>query len=102
MTWDNLFNLLIHPWVGACSDRTWNRWGRRKPWIMMGVPIAALGFGLIPVALCVAGVGPRHLPIGGARRQPQIACQKRGCRVEWVLYSAKRPGELSPPTEEML
>ena len=54
MTWDNLFNLFIHPWVGACSDRTWNRWGRRKPWIMMGVPIAALGFVLIPVARSVA------------------------------------------------
>lgn len=53
MTWDNLFNLLIHPWVGASSDRTWNRWGRRKPWIMMGVPIAVLGFVLIPVARSV-------------------------------------------------
>jgi Na+/melibiose symporter-like transporter len=50
MTWDNLFNLLIHPWVGACSDRTWNRWGRRKPWIMIGTPIASLGFVLIPLA----------------------------------------------------
>lgn len=54
MTWDNLFNLLIHPWVGARSDRTWNRWGRRKPWIMMGVPIAAFGFVLIPVAHSVS------------------------------------------------
>lgn len=56
MTWDNVFNLLIHPWVGACSDRTWNRWGRRKPWIMMGVPMAALGFVLIPVARSVSMV----------------------------------------------
>jgi Na+/melibiose symporter-like transporter len=54
MTWDNLFNLFIHPWVGACSDRTWNRWGRRKPWIMMGVPIAALGLVLMPVVNSVA------------------------------------------------
>jgi maltose/moltooligosaccharide transporter len=54
MTWDNVFNLVLHPWVGACSDRTWNRWGRRKPWIMMGVPIAALGFVLIPVARSVS------------------------------------------------
>ena len=53
MTWDNLFNLLIHPWVGVCSDRTWNRWGRRKPWIMIGVPIAVLGFVLIPAARSV-------------------------------------------------
>jgi maltose/moltooligosaccharide transporter len=54
MTWDNVFNLLMHPWVGACSDRTWNRWGRRKPWIMAGVPMAALGLLLMPMARSVA------------------------------------------------
>jgi MFS family permease len=32
------------------SDRTWNRFGRRKPWIMIGVPIALVGLVMIPVA----------------------------------------------------
>lgn len=50
MTWDNIINMFVQPWVGARSDRTWNRFGRRKPWILAGAPIALLGFIFIPVA----------------------------------------------------
>ncbi len=50
MTWEILINVFVHPWVGAKSDRTWNRLGRRKPWILLGVPIALVGFTLIPFA----------------------------------------------------
>jgi maltose/moltooligosaccharide transporter len=50
MTWDNLINLFVHPWAGARSDRTAGRWGRRKPWIVAGVPVAAVGFVAIPFA----------------------------------------------------
>lgn len=50
MTWDNLINMFVQPWVGAKSDRTWNRFGRRKPWILIGAPFALLGFVFIPVA----------------------------------------------------
>ena len=50
MTWDNIINVFVQPWVGARSDQTWNRLGRRKPWIVWGVPIAVVGFVLIPVA----------------------------------------------------
>lgn len=50
MTWDNIINVFFQPWVGARSDSTWNRFGRRKPWILVGVPIAVVGFVLIPFA----------------------------------------------------
>jgi maltose/moltooligosaccharide transporter len=50
MTWDNIINVFVQPWVGERSDRTWNRFGRRKPWIILGVPIAFIGFVLIPFA----------------------------------------------------
>lgn len=50
MTWDNLINVFMQPWVGAKSDATWNRFGRRKPWILLGLPIAVLGFVLLPFA----------------------------------------------------
>ncbi len=50
MTWDNILNMFIQPWVGAKSDQTWNRFGRRKPWILVGAPIALLGFIFIPAA----------------------------------------------------
>jgi MFS family permease len=50
MTWDNIINVFVQPWVGAKSDHTWNRFGRRKPWILLGMPIAVVGFVLIPFA----------------------------------------------------
>lgn len=56
MTWDNLINLFIHPWAGVRSDQTWTRWGRRKPWILVGVPIAVIGLIAIPCAPTLPGV----------------------------------------------
>ena len=48
MTWDNLINLFLQPYVGARSDRTVSRFGRRKPWLMAGAPLAATFFILVP------------------------------------------------------
>ncbi len=56
MTWDNIINMFVQPWVGARSDRTWNRFGRRKSWILIGLPIAVLGFIAIPFAQGVLAV----------------------------------------------
>ncbi|NIW78815.1 MAG: MFS transporter, partial [Calditrichae bacterium] len=56
MTWDNIINVFIQPWAGSKSDRTWNRFGRRKPWIMVGAPIAAIAFVLIPIANSILAI----------------------------------------------
>jgi maltose/moltooligosaccharide transporter len=56
MTWDNLINLFVHPWAGVRSDQTWTRWGRRTPWILVGVPLAVTGLLAIPLAPTLAGV----------------------------------------------
>src|SRR5512133_937916 len=56
MTWDNIINIFVQPWVGNRSDHTWNRFGRRKPWILLGLPIALLGFVSIPLAQSVLAV----------------------------------------------
>ncbi|MEA3349165.1 MAG: MFS transporter, partial [Chloroflexota bacterium] len=56
MTWDNIINVFVQPWAGAKSDKTWNRFGRRKPWIMVGLPIAALAFVFIPLANTVFAI----------------------------------------------
>jgi maltose/moltooligosaccharide transporter len=56
MTWDNLINLFVHPWAGVRSDQTWTRWGRRKPWLLVGVPIAVIGLIAIPCAPTLPGV----------------------------------------------
>jgi MFS family permease len=56
MTWDNIINMFIQPWVGAKSDQTWNRFGRRKPWILLGAPFALLSFVFIPVAQSILAI----------------------------------------------
>jgi maltose/moltooligosaccharide transporter len=48
LTWDNIINIFLQPWVGTRSDRTRTRFGRRKPWIMLGAPIAGFFFILVP------------------------------------------------------
>jgi maltose/moltooligosaccharide transporter len=50
MTLDNIAALLIQPPVGAWSDRLRTPIGRRMPFILIGAPLAALAFGLIPLA----------------------------------------------------
>ena len=56
MTWDNIINVFVQPWAGAKSDKTWNRFGRRKPWIMIGAPIAAVALVMIPFANTVLAI----------------------------------------------
>ncbi len=50
MTLDNLAALFIQPPVGAWSDRLRTKIGRRMPFILIGAPIGAIAFGLIPIA----------------------------------------------------
>lgn len=50
MTLDNIAALFIQPPVGAWSDRLRTPIGRRMPFILIGAPIGALAFGLIPLA----------------------------------------------------
>ncbi len=51
MTLDNIAALFIQPVVGLLSDRTRTRIGRRMPYILIGAPIAAVAFALIPIAV---------------------------------------------------
>jgi Na+/melibiose symporter-like transporter len=50
MTLDNIAALFIQPPVGAWSDRLRTPIGRRLPFLLIGAPITALAFGLIPLA----------------------------------------------------
>ncbi|MCG3218965.1 MAG: MFS transporter [Candidatus Heimdallarchaeota archaeon] len=49
MTIDNYIAFFLQPWIGAKSDNTKTRFGKRMPYIMVGVPLAAIFFALIPV-----------------------------------------------------
>ena len=48
MTLDNIAGLFIQPPVGAWSDRLRTPLGRRIPFLLVGAPITAVAFGLIP------------------------------------------------------
>jgi maltose/moltooligosaccharide transporter len=56
MTWDNYLNMFVQPIVGERSDRTRTRIGRRKPWMLVGAPVAALFFILVPLMGSVVGI----------------------------------------------
>lgn len=49
MIMDNIAAITLQPWIGAKSDSTWTKYGRRMPYILVGVPIAAIFFSIIPV-----------------------------------------------------
>ncbi|MEM0495354.1 MAG: MFS transporter [Thermofilum sp.] len=49
MTIDNIFAVVLLPYIGVLSDLTRTRLGRRKPYILAGAPPAALTFALIPL-----------------------------------------------------
>jgi MFS family permease len=48
MGMDNLLGIFIQPWIGNRSDRTRTSWGRRMPYLVVGMPIAAALFMVIP------------------------------------------------------
>jgi len=50
MTFDNILAIVLQPYIGFLSDQTRTRFGRRMPFIMVGAPIAAVFFLLIPFA----------------------------------------------------
>lgn len=49
-----IMGLLIQPIVGSASDRTWNRLGRRNPYILAGGFAAAIGMLLMPNSATLA------------------------------------------------
>ncbi|MFX1452038.1 MAG: MFS transporter [Promethearchaeota archaeon] len=50
MTFDNFAAITIQPYIGARSDKTWSeKFGRRMPYLLIGIPLAAFFFILIPL-----------------------------------------------------
>lgn len=54
-----LMGIIVQPLVGAASDRTWNRLGRRLPYLLLGAAVAIMVMCLLPNAgsfgLTIAG-----------------------------------------------
>lgn len=45
-----LMGMIVQPLIGKYSDKTWCRWGRRKPYLLIGALIAVLVMMLLPNA----------------------------------------------------
>jgi MFS family permease len=50
MTIDNLFAIIFLPLFGALSDKTNTRYGRRMPFLLIGIPLSAIAFFIVPFA----------------------------------------------------
>ena len=48
MVIDNVFGVIFQPLFGKLSDRTHTRFGKRTPYLLMGIPVCAVLFSLIP------------------------------------------------------
>jgi GPH family glycoside/pentoside/hexuronide:cation symporter len=54
-----IFDIVIDPLLGAAMDRTRSRWGRYRPWLILGAPALMLSVYLLFMAK--PGVGPIYL-----------------------------------------
>ncbi|BBJ28426.1 tetracycline resistance protein, class B [Athalassotoga saccharophila] len=49
MVWDNIANIILLPIIGAMSDNTRTKIGRRMPYIIIGMPLAGIAYALLPL-----------------------------------------------------
>ncbi|MFD4638220.1 MFS transporter [Lentzea sp. NPDC058436] len=88
MGMDNLLGIFVQPWIANRSDNTRTRWGRRIPYLAVGMPLAAVLFTLIPLATTLpsliavifvyALVGNSFKPIAQALLPDFIEPERRG------------------------
>lgn len=56
MTIDNFFGLIFQPIFGRKSDHMRSRYGKRMPYLLVGVPVCAVLFILIPLVARMEGI----------------------------------------------
>lgn len=50
--------LVVQPIIGHYSDKTWNKWGRRKPYFLVGAVLASIALCLMPNSGALASFIP--------------------------------------------
>lgn len=53
-----LVGMIVQPIIGHYSDKTWNRFGRRKPYFLTGALLSATALAILPNSGSLAGVIP--------------------------------------------
>ncbi len=56
MTFDNFFGLIFQPIFGRRSDHMRSRFGKRMPYLIVGIPACAVLFVLMPLAMRLGGM----------------------------------------------
>ncbi len=78
-----LMGIIVQPLVGAASDRTWNRLGRRLPYLVLGAAIAVVVMCLLPNA------GSFGLTVGGAMIFGFVALMFLDTSINMAMQSIK-------------
>ncbi|TAE17663.1 MAG: MFS transporter [Bacteroidetes bacterium] len=68
-----LVGMIVQPIVGHYSDRTWNRFGRRKPYFLSGAILSSIALCLMPNASMFTAIAP-SLVIGASMLMIMDAC----------------------------
>lgn len=58
MTFDNIFGVIFQPTFGKLSDHCHSKLGKRRPFIVLGAPVAAILFAIIPLVALKVGSLP--------------------------------------------
>ena len=91
--------LLIQPIIGSASDRTWTKFGRRRPYFFVGALLSSLGLFFMPEskALWMAAVarGPKHDALQLIAVQPLLQQPHRRQRQARLQRSQDGRVELS-------
>ncbi len=56
LTIGSFFGLIVNPIAGALSDRTTSRWGRRRPWLLVGLLLSVVMLFLLAYAPNLQGL----------------------------------------------
>ncbi len=56
MTLDNIIAILLQPWFGSMSDRLQSKYGRRTPFLLVGLPTAVLCLLVLPLVTLLGDV----------------------------------------------
>ena len=82
--------LLIQPFIGAMSDKTWSaRWGKRKPYVLGGG--RGMRHHLVPLPAGVRALDGRDLPLAGGRREQHRDGALPGIDLRPAAKVADRP-----------
>ncbi len=63
MTLDNIAAITLQPYFGAKSDTTNNKFGRRMPYLLLGIPLSAAFFAMIPFHLVIENISTKAYTI---------------------------------------